>query len=164
MDLPESAQVGLESLADFERFHSQAMVYLLAQLSVFDANFKMTRRANIIPHLDLHHSVHDTAYQLPRNPSGHALFGGGLHKVLSINEEICSKIFTQTLEKATLQSLRQAGRQNSRPSLAASSQSSSMRRGGGRGSSKKAQEPFQPNQGRCQGSRVQASSQIFKEG
>ena len=130
LDLPSGVKMGLEALSDFERSHGQAVEHLLVQLSVVDANIKLHRRSNLIPHLDLHQSLHDKAYQLPFSQSGHDLFGENLQKVLAINEELSSKKFTRNLEKATLQSLKQTTRPESRAS-STSSRSSSSKKGGG---------------------------------
>ena len=139
LEMPEELKTGLEALQDLERSRGHAVEHLLAQLSVIDAKVKLHRRACLIPHLDLHQSLHDATYQVPFSPSGHDLFGDELRKVLQINEELSSKKFTRNFERAALQSLKQNTRSESRAS-STSSQSSSSKRGGSRGAPKQGQQ------------------------
>ena len=105
MDLPDQVQLALETLANFERSREEAVEHLLAQLSPLDANLKLLRRANSLPQLELQSSLRNSAYQFPFSQAGTQLFGEGLKEILALNEQLSTKGYTCTVERAVVKAL-----------------------------------------------------------
>ena len=106
LDLPEQAQVALDTLSNFEKSRGQAVEHLLAQLSLIDANLKLLRRNNALKALELPPSLLPSAYQLPLAQGGASLFGEGLSSVLALGEQLATKKHTRTMEKAVLDAMK----------------------------------------------------------
>ena len=89
----EGLEKTLRTVGDLEKFRGRAVEHLLGIASVTDANFKLVRRAELIPQLELSPQLATAAYRLPLDPAGTHLFGPGLRDlVMKMNNSLTNVI------------------------------------------------------------------------
>ena len=103
---PASTKQLVDTLLDLERSRGRAVGHVLSGSVTMDANLKLLRRDAILSAASLPAGVARDAYQLPLDPSGAQVFGGGLSELLGKADKIAADKRHRSLEEAMVKTAR----------------------------------------------------------